>query len=213
MPRNIAYIGFGALGKQLAVFLRQTSKDEIKEIFFDDFLAEKKTPHAHPFQLYKGEQFAGYEFFICLGYKQLAAKAGITAELKSLGRNLTSYIHPSCIINPSAVIGEGCILYPGCIIDLEVQVMDGAVLNNGVIVSHNSFIGRHSFLAPGVVLSGDTRVGEQSFLGAGAIVSNGVAIGNEAIVAIGTVVTQNVDSHASVIGNPMKVLKKKINLL
>jgi hypothetical protein len=38
MIRKIAYIGFGDLGRQVSLFLRQVFPGEISEIYFDDNL-------------------------------------------------------------------------------------------------------------------------------------------------------------------------------
>ena len=213
MPRNIAYIGFGSLGKQLSVLLRQTMKDELKEVFFDDIAVKENLRNAHPFDAYTNEQFAGHDFFITIGYKQFARKREITAQLKKLDRNLPAYIHPSVIINPNAVIGQACIVYPGCNIDQHCVLQDGVFLNNSVTVSHNSVIGENSFLAPGVVVCGNVRIGAECFIGAGSIISNNIELGREVIAGIGTVITGNIPSGSSVIGNPARILDKKIELL
>lgn len=212
MSRKIAYIGFGALGKQLSVLIRQTEKSIPEEVYFDDIAVKEKKANAYPFNDYKDERFSQYDFFICLGYKQLSVKGEITATLKKLNRTLPSFIHPTSFINPTATIEAGCIIYPGCNVDQEVVLKEGTFLNNSVIVSHNSVVGAHSFLAPGAIVCGNAEIGTNCFIGAGAVVSNGITVGDNSIVGVGTIVTRDITPGHSVIGNPMRILSTKLEL-
>jgi sugar O-acyltransferase (sialic acid O-acetyltransferase NeuD family) len=212
MTRKIAYIGFGDLGKQLSLFLKQTTADEISEVYFDDNLFSTQQANSFPFSKYADIQFAGYEFFICLGYKNLELKTKILGELIKAGKKLPSFIHPSSIINPTASLGAGVIIYPGCNIDQYVVLQDGVLLNNSVTVSHNTVIGKSSFIAPGVVICGNVKIGKENFTGSATVISNNTELGDNVITGIGTVVTGNVPAGSSVIGSPMKILTEKINL-
>jgi sugar O-acyltransferase (sialic acid O-acetyltransferase NeuD family) len=212
MNRKIAYIGFGALGQQIALLLRQSTTGQMEEVIFDDHAAGEKTPGAYPFGEYMNSKFEDYEFYLCLGYMHLPFKHEIAENLKSARRKLTSFIHSSSIINPSAAIGPGSIVYAGCNIDQFVQLEEGVFLNNSVTVSHNSIIGKHSFLAPGVVISGNVRIGAQCFIGAGTLIGNGITIGDNTVIGIGSVITRDIPPGSSVIGNPMRILDKKLKL-
>lgn len=212
MPGKYAYIGYGALGKQIATLLRQTSQEKPEEIFFDDLAHQNALENAFLFDEWKEERFAGYDFFVCLGYKQLEKKAAITNELLRLNRRLAKFIHESCIINPDSQIAQGSIIYQGCNIDQQVKIGESVLLNNSVTISHETVIGRNSFLAPGVVVSGNVNIGEGCFIGAGSIISNGVNIGANVIIGAGTVVTKDIPANVSVIGNPMRILDSKLEL-
>ncbi|MBX9783540.1 MAG: hypothetical protein K2X48_09630 [Chitinophagaceae bacterium] len=210
--RNIAYVGFGDLGQQVSRFLKQTATGPISEVYFDDQLFSSKTLHSFPFSAYKNPEFSHHDFFVCLGYKNLALKSKIIDELKRANRKLPNFIHPSAIINPSVQPGAGIIIYPGCNIDQNAALEDGVLLNNSVTISHNTVIGKSSFMAPGVIVCGYVRIGMENFAGAGSIFSNNVITGDNVITGIGTVVTKNIAAGSSVIGNPMRHLSKKINL-
>jgi sugar O-acyltransferase (sialic acid O-acetyltransferase NeuD family) len=212
MIRKIAYIGFGDLGRQVSLFLKQVFPGEINEIYFDDNLFSTQQQNSFPFSKYTDQQFDSYDFYICLGYKNLELKTKIFSEMKTAGRRLPHFIHPSVIINPSATIGAGVIIYPGCNIDQHVILEDGVLLNNSVTISHNSIIGKSSFLAPGVVISGNVKIGKENFIGSGTVVSNNIELGDNVITGIGTVITKSVTAGSSVIGNPMKILTEKIKL-
>ena len=169
MIHKIAYIGFGDLGKQLSLFLHQTVTDEISEVYFDDNLFSSGHLNSFPFSRYTDGEFDGYDFFVCLGYKNLELKTKILDVLKSTGKKLPNFIHPSSIINPTATLGAGVIIYPGCNIDQHVILEDGVLLNNSVTVSHNSIIGTSTFIAPGVVICGNVKIGKENFTGFNAV--------------------------------------------
>jgi sugar O-acyltransferase (sialic acid O-acetyltransferase NeuD family) len=200
---QIAFIGYGELGRQVHSLIQQTGS-AVEAIFFDDGLYQQKEVNAFPFHAYEEEQYKNYSFIISLGYKHLPAKQKIIKRLEDLERNIYSFIHPSCFVSPSASIESGVIVYPMCNIDKEVNIGTGVLLNNSVTVSHNAVIGNCCYLSPGVVLSGNVIIGENTFIGAGAIVANNIIIGKNVIIGIGTVVTQDVADNSSVIGNPMK---------
>ena len=212
MNRKIAYIGFGALGKQIALLLQQSTADHLEEAIFDDHSADEKNPGAYAFSEYMDKKYEDYEFYLCLGYMHLPFKNEIAENLKSGNRKLSSFIHSSSIINPSAAIGAGSIIYAGCNVDQFARLEEGVFLNNSVTVSHNSIIGKHSFLAPGVIISGNVNIGAQCFIGAGTVVGNGITIGDNSVIGIGSVITRDVPPGSSVIGNPMRILDKKLKL-
>ena len=202
---KIAFIGYGDLGRQVHALLLQTGSIT-EAIFFDDNLSPQKHENVFPFETYQDELYKNYSFIVSLGYKQLPAKKRIVQKLEDLGRSLYSFIHPSCFVNPSAMIEKGVIAYPMCNIDKEVKIGKGVILNNSVTVSHNTVIGDCCYLSPGVILSGNVTSGEYTFFGTGAIVANNISIGKNAVIGIGTVVTQDVADNSSVIGNPMRVV-------
>lgn len=200
---QIAFIGYGELGRQIHAFIQQSYSPE-ETIFFDDLLYEQKLANSFPFDLYEHELYKNHLFIIGLGYKQLLAKQQTILRLDELGRTIYSFIHPTCYVNSSAIIEKGVVAYPMCNIDKEVKVGKGVLLNNSVTISHNTVIGNCCYLSPGVVLSGNVKMGEKTFIGAGAVVANDIRIGKNVIIGIGTVVTQDVADNSCVIGNPMK---------
>lgn len=207
---KIAFIGFGELGQQLYSFVC-TQYDIETVIFFDDFY-KGGIGKVFPFKDFTDEKFADYSFFIGLGYKHLVAKVEIIETLCRLKRNLPNLIHPTSYISSTATLEKGIYIYPMCNIDKEVIIKSGCLINNSVTISHNSLLGECTYISPGVVLSGNVNVGKRVFVGSSSCVSNCVTIGNDVTIGIGTTVTQNIPEQLTVIGNPARVLHKKLNL-
>ncbi len=58
----------------------------------------------------------------------------------------------------------------------------------------------------------NTYIGSNCFIGIKAIILPGVKIGDEVIVGAGTVVTKDIPSNSIVVGNPGRILDRKVNL-
>lgn len=211
MENTCALIGFGELGIQFKSFLEVDKK--LRFIYFDDAAFKNKIEDAYPFADFMQSKFDQYDFYVALGYHHLQTKSNLLSQLITASRRIPSYVHRSGFVASGVVVGSGSFVYPMCTIDKDVTIGKGCLLNNGVIVSHNSTIGNCCFLSPGVIISGNVIIGEQTFIGAGSIVANNITIGKKVIIGAGCVITKDVADNVSVIGNPMRILNKKINLI
>jgi sugar O-acyltransferase (sialic acid O-acetyltransferase NeuD family) len=209
MPQG--FVGYGELGRQVAALLAaQGGADEQR--YFDDVAYRAGRPGAAPFDAYADEAFAGYDFYVALGYKHLTRKAEIVGRLLSKGRRLPVLVAESSHVSRSAELEPGVVVFPMCAVDEAVQIGMGTLVNNGVTLSHNNKVGACCYLSPGVITCGFVVIGDQTFLGAGSVVSNNVTIGANVRIGIGTVVTRDISDGASVIGNPMRVLSRCLEL-
>jgi sugar O-acyltransferase (sialic acid O-acetyltransferase NeuD family) len=208
---TIGIIGFGALGRQILDLLDLGSGGQ-PVLLFDDAMHDQGAENSFPFDSFLDERFAECVFYVGLGYRHLPLKAQLIQRLRSAGRRVPPLVHGSCSVHPTSSLGDGCILYPLCNVGAHVALGEGALLNNSVVVSHESRVGSSAYLSPGVVLSGRVTVGEAAFLGTGVLVADQRVVGRHARVGIGTVVTRDVPDGASVIGNPMRVLDRPLEL-
>ena len=206
-----AFVGFGALGRQIAgLFL--TADERAGAVFFDDVLFAASTPRSQLFADYMREEFAGHRWIIGLGYKHLRRKERLMDELLGSGRELPVLVHDRAYVHASAKLEPGVVVYPLANVDQNVTVSVGALLNNSAVVSHDSVVGRCAFLSPGVVLAGGVRVGARCFLGAGSVVANEVSIGDDSVVGIGSVITRDVPPATHLMGNPARALSRPLIL-
>ncbi|MFZ2492704.1 MAG: acetyltransferase [Thermoanaerobaculia bacterium] len=117
--------------------------------------------------------------------------------------------HPSAIVSPEAVLGEGVQLLPGCIVNWGSRLGRNVIVNTGAIVEHDCRIGDHVHVSSGAVLAGAVTVGALAHIGAGATVRQGIVIGERAIVGAGSVVVKNVAPGAVVAGVPAGPLPER----
>lgn len=211
---GIGIIGFGELGRQIAMLAAELYPGQ-KLVVFDDQISSSDVAvgvERFKFNQYSDSAHGGLGFFVGLGYKHLALKRLIITSLISSGRFVPSLVHPSSFVHKTAKIGPGVVIYPMSNVDKEVTISMGVLLNNSVVVSHNSTIGSCSYLSPGTVLSGNVSIGSECFVGAGTVVANSVNIGDESVIGVGSVVAKNLGAGTHAIGNPLRILEKKIKL-
>lgn len=208
---RIAFIGYGAFGKQLDQMLTETKKTytSCEKVFFDDYAYADHVSGARPFSDYTQTQYDNCLFVVALGYAHLTIKDKIIHDLQKNKRRLLSIIHPSAIISPSAHIDEGVIIYSGCIIDMNTAIHSGCILYNGCTVAHDTELETSCFLAPHVAIAGCTRVKARTFFGIGTCVTNALTIGQDCQIGAGSLVQESLPDYTFGIGNPLHMLKNK----
>jgi len=209
--RRVGIIGFGALGVQILRLISLVGEPE-ELVLFDDVLHGRGQQNAFPFESFLEQRFSDFSFYVALGYRQLPRKREILEQLEVAGRRTPSLVHPSCEVNPTSRVGNGCVMYPLCNVGDGVEIGQGALLNNSVVVSHGSRVGAAAYLSPGVVVSGNVTIGRETFLGSSVVVANGRRIGSNARVGIGSVVTIDIPDNTSAVGNPLKLLTRPLEL-
>lgn len=80
-------------------------------------------------------------------------------------------VHPTAVIDPSAVLGQGVSIGAFCVIGPRAKIGDGAVLRSHVSVEADASVGRGTVLHPNVV------IGTRCTVGMGCIFYAGVVIG------------------------------------
>lgn len=207
--KEVALIGGGALARQFIHHLRiaQTMVHGV----YDDTMA-LGTEVAPGVQVlgnlaaFFSAPPVGTEVMVAIGYRHMRFRRELALRLRAAGVPLHTFIHTSAVVDPTATIGAGSVIYPGSIIDAEVRIGDNVLVNIGCTIAHDSLVGSHSFLAPGVVLSGDCRVGECNFLGTGTLLRDGMYTAEGVVTGIGSVVVTELSGPGTFVGNPAKQL-------
>ena len=127
-------------------------------------------------------------------------------------------IGKSCVIDDSALIGDGSFI--GDFIDIRKNVVIGErctlICHN--ILSQGTILGDKVFLAPGVIILGRdsdnkrscTKIGDNVFIGAGSIVSAGVEIGAGTKIGALSFVDKDCAPYSFYYGQPAKFVRKII---
>jgi len=83
----------------------------------------------------------------------LAAQAFYPLEKKPVSDAQKTQIHPSAIIDPSAEIGDGCIIAAGAVIGRLVKIGQFCRLDPHVVIEKSVEIGNYSWIGAGVTVS------------------------------------------------------------
>ena len=131
-----------------------------------------------------------------------------------------SSIHQNCVIGDNTTIGQNVSIGPNVDIGNNWKIQNNVSIYDGITqrmmyfrpsaVFTNVKFPRILFYKMDIFLK--TLLKKGCTIGANASIICGVEIGEKAFVGAGSVVTKNVKKNTIVIGNPAKVLKKKIKL-
>ena len=130
----------------------------------------------------------------------------MATHARSLSLRLLKVIHPTAIIAPSAVIGEGTAVLAGSIIGTHAKVGECNIINTRASVDHDCQTGDFVHIAPAATLCGSVSICDGAFIGAGATIIPDLCIGDEALVGAGATVIRDVPSYTTVVGCPARVI-------
>jgi sugar O-acyltransferase (sialic acid O-acetyltransferase NeuD family) len=206
----LGIIGAGELGQQIArIALNNQLFDSF--VFFDDFNKHNnfgetigKTIDVLP--AYEKKIFD--KLIIGIGYKHLRIRKELFGEFFNK-IPFATIIDKSVIIDKTAIIKSGCIIYPGVIIDKEVLIEENSIINLGVIISHNTQLKKNIFIAPGVTIAGNVSIEGECFIGVGSTILDGISIVFDTTIGGGTTVYKSIKAAGVYYGNPLIKIEKQ----
>jgi sugar O-acyltransferase (sialic acid O-acetyltransferase NeuD family) len=132
------------------------------------------------------------------GIGNISIRMRIFERLADAGFVCPTVIHPSAVIEPSAILDAGIQVMPHAYIGSEAHIGYGAIINTGAIVSHECQVGEFANLSPGSILAGQVQVGAAALLGMGVTVNLQVKIGRMARIGNSAVIKQDVPNDGVV---------------
>jgi UDP-perosamine 4-acetyltransferase len=144
--------------------------------------------------------------FVAIGRNDLRRKLGW--RLREIGFEIVTAVHPSAVVSPSAMIGQGVVVMPLAVINAGARIGDFAIVNTGAIVEHDCAIGEAAHVAPRSAMGGNVSVGEEALFGVGAVARPLSVIGARAVVGVGSVVIGEVATDRTVSGSPARTRDK-----
>lgn len=126
------------------------------------------------------------------------------------GCECPNLIHPTVDLN-YVQMGSGCVVLEGCTLGMNVRMGNFVDIRYGCVVSHDVVLEDYVFLSTGANLTGFTLAGKGCWVGAGAtILGEKASLGEGSVIGAGAVVVKSVAPHVTVVGNPAKILEKKM---
>lgn len=126
--------------------------------------------------------------------------------LAERGCSFANFVHPSVDVSETE-IGVGNYIQEGVLIQAEARVGNNSSIHMGALVAHEVSIGHSVFVAHAVSISGCVQIEDGVFIGTNATILPRLRIGKWATIGAGAVVVEDVPPHATVVGNPARVLR------
>ncbi len=209
--KNLAIIGSGDLGKQIAYHAINDKHYNVVG-FFDDFAEKDSSINGFKVlgklsEIHENFDNAVFdEVIIGIGYKHLSFREKLFNTLKN-NVKFAKIIHSSCYVDSSCKIGEGVCMLPGSVLDQNVTIEDNVLINIACTIAHDSKIKTNTFLSPRVAIAGFVTIGERCNIGINSTVIDNIVIENDIQTGGGTVVIDDLKEQGLYVGNPSRFVR------
>lgn len=194
--KNVVIIGAGGHAHVIADIIT-ASGDEVIAYLDDNPQVAGRNGDISDYEKYKDAEFV-------IGIGNVDAREKIANNL-----NVKWYtaIHPSAIVSPSAVIGNGTVVMPNAVINARAVIGNHCIINTAAIVEHDNIISDFVHVSVGVNLGGTVFVGRNSWIGIGATIKNNINICDNCLIGAGSVIINDLIAQGTYIGVPAKKIR------
>jgi sugar O-acyltransferase (sialic acid O-acetyltransferase NeuD family) len=129
------------------------------------------------------------------GISNLGIRLRAFQNLAEAGYGCPTVVHPSAVVEESAVLEEGVQVFSHAYIGSESRVGFGCIVNTGAIVSHDCRLGDYANVSPGAMLAGEVRLGSRVLVGMGVTIYLQVKVGAGARIGNGATIKEDVPEN------------------
>lgn len=203
--------GAGGLAKEVYDIVARTYSDKYEKIYFiDDFVEESnfylsETIHFDSILNMFKDEMDSLEGVVAVGepsYREM-----LTKKFEDAGVSMATIIDKTALISPTAKIEKGSIICEFATIHANVYIGHSCLIQPYCDVGHDIVFGDFSVMSSNCAPGGASIFGKRVYMGMNATSKEKISIGDDAIVGMGAVVFRDVDSGATVVGNPARVTR------
>lgn len=122
--------------------------------------------------------------------------------IEAKGGKFATYIAPTAMVSPNAIIGEGCYVGANTVVSDNVTIAKQVMLHGLCTLGHDVKIGNNVSIEAYCFFGGYSSVGDNTSIHVRSTIIAHKKIGCEASVGAGSVVIRNVKDGVHVFGNP-----------
>ena len=191
---KLLIVGTGDYAKMAYFYLSET----YEIIGFSEESAFRKLENLNELPIYNFEDISkllmpsDIKVLVAIGPNYVnTTRERLYREVKKLGFQCITYIHPKAYVWDVNSIGENTFIFPNAIIEPYAVVGDNCVMWSSAILSHHSKLQDHCFMAPGASVSGRTIIKNNSFLGINSTVRDNIIVQKRCIIGAGAIIKKN----------------------
>ncbi|MGI6478984.1 MAG: hypothetical protein ACOX0M_06035 [Salinivirgaceae bacterium] len=209
--KRVAFIGSGEMARHVGHYMVEDNQFEVVG-YYDDFTPVGTIVNNYPIlgklddveMQYKQGVFD--ELSIAVGYTRMQYRKDAFERFKNK-IPFATFIHSSCIIDSTAKIGEGVLIFPKSVILIDSIIEDNVFIQINSCIADVSVVRKHSLISVAVSIAGRADVGECCFIGVGSTISSDVKICNNVFTGAGTVVVKDITEPGTYVGMPARKIK------
>ena len=200
---KVIIAGSGAVAAEMCSYIEDINNfgaDKIKILGFIDIEKEQfelnrlKYKFSQPFLgTYEDFEFEEGTKFI-LGFAKVKGRLDFISKVAHKKLTYLTVIHPTCIIDKTAIIGDGNIIYPNCIIGPGVVIGNHNLITSFSFISHDCKVGDNNFLSTSG-LAGNVKIENNNFLGIRVTIIPGIKIGSNNLIQAGMIIDKNISDN------------------
>ena len=205
---KLAIYGTGNSGLEMLelIIYSQELRDQWDELVFID---DTKAPgQFHDCRMMPFDDFTNTfrtdEIEIIIAVGEPASREALYKRVTGKGYRLGILVHPTAVVSPSAVLGQGAVIKDSVSISSGAVIGENVYVNGISLIGHGAVIGAHSQISSHAVIAGNTKIGTGVYVGISACIRDHIEIGDYAVVAMGAAVMKNVRPHRTAMGNPAR---------
>lgn len=204
MRKKVIIIGASGHGKVIADIVSCSGNEVVG--FLDDANDVQNTKVLDFPVLGKLEDYKKYldcEFVIAIGNpyirKEIAEKIDV---------NWHTAIHPTAVISKfETSIGKGSVVMANAVINPSAKIGEHCIINTGAVVEHDNVLEDFVHISPNATLAGVVKVGKSTHIGVGASVKQVINIAADCQIGAGAVIVRDITESGTYVGVPARKIK------
>ena len=160
--KRLVIIGAGGYGR--------TVVDVAHQLDYTTIVLDDVDP-VHPLSTY--QSYINSSTFFIPAFGNNVFRMEWINRIEASGGQLSTLIHPTAYVSPTAIINPGTVILPHAIINTNVVVGKGCIINLGSIVDHGCILEEGVHICLGAIVKGENRIERLSKIKAGEVVERG----------------------------------------